>query len=444
MFSKNKINKCKKINRSLIATTFLLTISGCVSTGKIIPKQDFNDVIETHSEGKLLSKTDNEKRILFNVNSGDTLSSIFEKADAKQAFFSQINKTELNMLAKIMPGDIVEITTDNDGNLITMAKTVKGEKDYWITVNKKRNGSFNVAKEKLKATYRDRYVKGTIDNNFLVAARGLSIEQPVAREFIELMRNQFDIENNKVKGDTFKISYRQMYLNKRPVGEPIITGAHYEEATTLKLHTAFLYRNSSGYSSYYNANGQPIAGSGFDYHPLKSYSRISSRFNLKRRHPITREIRPHRGTDYAAPTGTPIYSPSDGKVVYKGYQNGYGNVVKISHQGNIQTLYAHMHKFHPNAKVGNYVKRGEQIGYVGSTGMSTGPHLHYEFHVNGKAVDSLVEKKKLAGGTPLKSEELIAFRRHISKINRRMASIDKEEGTFITYNWNVEDKTMFM
>jgi murein DD-endopeptidase MepM/ murein hydrolase activator NlpD len=430
--------------RIFLALSTLIILSGCASSGHHVPRQDISAVTPSLSEGKLLSKTSDEKRILFNVTSGDTLSSIFTRAKANQAFFSELSKTDLVKISSIHPGDIVEITTNLKGDIVTMAKTVKGQKNTWIVVDKNILGDFVASKKEMKATYEERYVKGVIDNNFFVAARGLSIEQPVAREFISLMESQIDIPKEKKKGDTFKISYRQMYLNNRPVGEPIIAGATYEQTMTLKRYTAFRFRDSTGNIDYYDINGNAIRGSGFDLHPMKQYSRISSKFNPRRRHPVTGRVRPHNGTDYAARTGTPIYASSDGRISYKGYQRGFGNLIKISHSGGIETLYAHMSRFGKNVSSGSKVERGQLIGYVGSTGMVTGPHLHYELHIAGRPVDSLVEKKRLAGGIKLEGKDLVTFRRETASVYRRMASLNTNEDTYITQAWDVESNNVLL
>nr|WP_289108686.1 M23 family metallopeptidase [uncultured Halomonas sp.] len=435
MFQKGKI---------FLALSTLIVLSGCASNGHHIPKQDINEISPSLSEGKILSKTSNEKRILFNVIKGDTLSSIFDRAKANQSFFKELSKTDLAKISSIHPGDLVEITTDLQGNVISMAKTVKSQKNTWVVVDKNMIGDFVASQKEMKATYEERYVKGVIDDNFFIAARGLSIEQPIAREFISLMKTQVDIPKERKKGDTFKISYRQMYLNSRPVGEPIIVGATYEKKMSMKRYTAFRFRDETGNIDYYDINGNAIRGSGFDLHPMKSYSRISSVFNPRRRHPVTGRVRPHNGTDYAAKTGTPIYASADGRISYKGYQNGFGNLIKISHVGGIETLYAHMSRFGKNVSSGDKVKKGQVIGYVGSTGMVTGPNLHYELHIAGRPVDSLVEKKKLVGGIKLEGRDLVTFKRETSNIYRRMASLNENEDTYITQAWDIESNNVLL
>jgi murein DD-endopeptidase MepM/ murein hydrolase activator NlpD len=137
------------------------------------------------------------------------------------------------------------------------------------------------------------------------------------------------------------------------------------------------------------------------------FARISSHFNLKRKHPVLHKIRAHKGTDYAASRGTPIKATGDGKVTFAGRKGGYGNVVILQHGQKITTLYAHMHKFARNVKVGKRVKQGQIIGYVGSTGLASGPHLHYEFRVNG--VHKNPVRVKLPHAKPVPNSEVELF-----------------------------------
>lgn len=149
------------------------------------------------------------------------------------------------------------------------------------------------------------------------------------------------------------------------------------------------------------------------------FFRISSRFNPNRKHPILNTIRAHKGTDYAAPTGTPVKAAGDGKVVYASRQGGYGNVVMIQHGSRYQTKYAHLSKFGKGVRVGRYVKQGQVIGYVGTTGRSTGPHLHYEFLVDGVHRDSL--RVSLPKADSINKSDKAAFLVESDKLQRWLA-----------------------
>lgn len=148
-----------------------------------------------------------------------------------------------------------------------------------------------------------------------------------------------------------------------------------------KTYRAVRYQDPDGKVDYFTPDGHSMRKA-FIRAPV-DFSRISSRFNPRRRHPIFKTVRPHRGVDYAAPAGTPIKAAGDGKVIHRGRKGGYGNAVILQHGGNITTLYGHMSRFSKKARLGKRVNQGDVIGYVGKTGYATGYHLHYEYRING-------------------------------------------------------------
>jgi len=190
------------------------------------------------------------------------------------------------------------------------------------------------------------------------------------------------------------------------------------------------YEDKNGDANYYTPEGQSMRKA-FLRNPI-DFARISSRFNLNRKHPVLNTLRAHRGTDYAAPTGTPIKAAGDGKVVFAGRKGGFGNCVIIQHGSRYQTLYAHMSKFNRSARVGRSIKQGQVIGYVGSTGLATGPHLHYEFRVDGVHRDSLRVKLPKADSIP--SQEKATFRQKsqsmVSWLNSYNENEDNRVGAF--------------
>lgn len=186
------------------------------------------------------------------------------------------------------------------------------------------------------------------------------------------------------KGDEFKLVYDQNYIEGEKVGVGMVQAAYYK--TGGNEYYAIYFDNGED-SGYYDLEGRPM-NKGFLKAPVK-YSRISSYYNLNRFHPILKRTRPHYGTDYAAPYGTPIYAVGDGVVTRASYTKGNGNFVKIKHDDTYQTQYLHMQKFASGISPGVHVKQGQVIGYVGSTGLATGPHVCFRFWKNGKQVNHL-------------------------------------------------------
>ncbi|MDX1801612.1 MAG: M23 family metallopeptidase, partial [Marinobacter sp.] len=171
-------------------------------------------------------------------------------------------------------------------------------------------------------------------------------------------------------------------------------------------YSAVLYTDKDGNSDYYTPEGRSMRKA-FLRTPV-DFARISSSFNLHRKHPVLNTIRAHKGTDYAASTGTPIKAAGEGKIVYAGRKGGYGNAIVIQHGYNITTLYGHMNGFARGIRSGKHVKQGQVIGYVGQTGLATGPHLHYEFRVNGAPRNPVTVK--LPDAAPVPKSELARFK----------------------------------
>jgi murein DD-endopeptidase MepM/ murein hydrolase activator NlpD len=180
------------------------------------------------------------------------------------------------------------------------------------------------------------------------------------------------------EGDEFTVIYEEIWRDGVKLRNGSIVAAEFVNQG--KSFRAARYRDATGRTDYYTPDGRSLRKA-FIRAPI-NFTRISSNFNPNRRHPVLNTIRAHRGVDYAAPTGTPIRAAGEGKVLSRGVQGGYGNAIVLQHGGNITTLYGHMSKF-GSYRVGARVKQGDIIGYVGKSGLATGPHLHYEYRVNG-------------------------------------------------------------
>lgn len=216
---------------------------------------------------------------------------------------------------------------------------------------------------------------------------------------------QWSVDFTRVqKGDQFKAVFDQNYIEGQGVGAGLVHAAHYETGDT--EFYAIYYDGSKEHEGYYDLEGRPM-NKGFLKAPVKA-SRISSYYNLNRFHPILKRRRPHLGTDYAAPHGTPIQAVGDGVVTIASYTNGNGNYVKIKHDDTYQTQYLHMSGFADGVRAGTYVKQGQTIGYVGSTGLATGPHVCFRFWKNGKQVNHL--RLNFPPPEPLPESELAKFK----------------------------------
>jgi murein DD-endopeptidase MepM/ murein hydrolase activator NlpD len=206
------------------------------------------------------------------------------------------------------------------------------------------------------------------------------------------------------EGDRFTAVYEQVYQDGKYLRDGEILAAEF--VNNGKVYRAVRFVSDSGNVGYYAPNGLAMRKA-FLRAPVE-FTRVSSAFNPHRHHPILNLIRGHMGTDYAAPTGTPVHAAGDGHVSFAGQRGGYGNAIILAHGANISTLYGHMSRFARSIHVGTRVQQGDVIGYVGMTGLATGPHLHYEYLVGG--VHRNPQTVQLPGAEPLRAQELQRFR----------------------------------
>jgi len=209
-------------------------------------------------------------------------------------------------------------------------------------------------------------------------------------------------------GDQFSILYDEQYLDGEFIGNGKILATQFINQS--KKHTAVRYVNEEGEIGYYSTDGESMRKA-FLRNPLDVF-RISSNFNPRRRHPILNTIRAHKGTDYAAPGGTPIQATSDGRVTRASRYGSFGNLVTIKHTGGFETKYAHLSRFARGLNRGDHVRQGDVIGFVGATGGATGPHLHYEFLVNGVHRNPRTILDKLPKAKSIDPSEIDKFHQH--------------------------------
>jgi murein DD-endopeptidase MepM/ murein hydrolase activator NlpD len=229
---------------------------------------------------------------------------------------------------------------------------------------------------------------GTITHSFYHTALQTGMPQPLIMELVDIFRWDIDFALNIRSGDSFIVAYEELYLKGEKIGDGHILAAEFNNAD--ENYRAVRYRNSQGEAHYYTPDGRSLRQT-FLRAPV-DFRRISSHFQKERLHPILGVKRPHKGVDYAAATGTPILAAGDGTVEFIGTKGGYGKTIVLKHDERYTTLYGHMSKFQKNLSQGSQVSQGDVIGYVGMTGMSTGPHRHYEFRIDGEHVDPVKVK----------------------------------------------------
>jgi len=310
------------------------------------------------------------------VEKGDTLSTIFSRLEIHSQLHAIASLPQIEALVKtIRPGDRLQILKDNDGKLAELIY----HKSRTERVHVKR-GTDGYAAEKVSDPIETRQAvaEATINDSLFLAGIKAGISENLIMQLAEIFEYDIDFALDIRSGDHFRVIYLEQFANGEKLKDgPILAAQFINQGKTFY---AFRYTNPKGETSYYSADGRSLKKA-FIRTPVK-FSRISSHFNPKRRHPILHTVRAHRGVDYAAPKGTPVKVTGDGKVIFAGWKKGYGKTVIVQHGRRYSTLYAHLSGFKKGIKRGRRVKQGQVIAFVGKTGAATGYHLHYEFRVN--------------------------------------------------------------
>lgn len=345
------------------------------------------------------------------IRRGDTLAAVLQRlhldSDTLQAFLT--HDPSARSIYKLYPGRSVQAATDGDGNLVWLRyiHTPGNDSDGQVVTRflevKPKDDSYT-AQEMTEDTDRQvRVAMGTIQSSLFAATDEAGIPDSITLQMADILGAKIDFLRNLRQGDQFRVVYETRSHDGRYAGAGRVLALEFQNQG--KLYTAVWFTPpGSTTGSYYDFDGTSLRGA-FLRTALK-FSRISSTFGM-RMHPIHKTWTGHKGVDYAAPTGTPIHSTSDGEVEFAGVQNGYGNVVIVKHDSKFSTLYAHQSRIAPGIRKGVHVTQGEVIGYVGQTGWATGPHLHYEFRINDKPVDPLSVDLPVA--QKLDGKEAVAF-----------------------------------
>lgn len=286
--------------------------------------------------------------------------------------------------------------------------------EYWIISLQDSIYAKKIEKERV---VRRREISGTIDDALYLSVGRAGGTQALAMSLVEVYAWTIDFFRLQ-KGDEFSVIYEEEYVDDTTyVGLKRIVAANLVHVGN--PFYAFPYENELGFDDYYDEEGRSLRKT-FLRAPL-NFTRISSRYSGRRFHPVQKRWKAHLGTDYAAPTGTPIMSTADGVVIAAKYTSANGNYVKVRHNSTYTTQYLHMSKIAKGMKNGVRVKQGQVIGYVGSTGLATGPHVCYRFWVNGKQVDPY--KQKLPDAKPLSSERMSAYKAYMKELKEDLDAL---------------------
>ena len=363
---------------------------------------EFSD-INSHTNQTYISET--------RVRSGDTLSSIMGRLSLNEPglinFISQ-NKQALSA-HKLFPGRTVVAALDHNGGMLwvryyhTPGEEQKGTSvTRYLEISKDATNEFEAREATDSTETQTQVAVGTIESSLFAATDLAGVPDAITSQIAEILGGKIDFARDMRRGDQFRVIYETRTHRGRPAGTGRVLAVEFVNKGVAFNATWFSLDGKTG--SYYDKNGSSLRGT-FLRSAIK-FSRVSSTFGM-RNHPIHKEWRQHSGVDFAAPTGTPIMATADGTVDFAGWQNGYGKVIILRHGNNITTMFAHQSRFALGLKKGDRISQGDVIGYVGTTGWSTGAHLHYEMRVAGRPVNPLSASLPVA--EPLKGAEQVAF-----------------------------------
>ncbi|MDD1968950.1 peptidoglycan DD-metalloendopeptidase family protein [Pseudomonas putida] len=371
------------------------------------------------AEAVAAAKSPNHREIV--VSKGDTLSTLFEKVGLPPAAVHEViaSDKQAKQFSQLKNGQVLQFELTPDGNLKQLHSKLNDLES--ISLSRTEKG-YLFTRDVSKPNVRTAYVHGIISNSLSQSGQRAGLSHSMTMDMANIFGYDVDFAQDIRKGDEFDVIYEQKVVNGKTVGTGNILSARFTNRG--KTYTAVRYTNKQGNTNYYTADGNSMRKA-FIRTPVE-FARISSMFSMGRKHPILNKIRAHKGIDYAAPRGTPIKATGDGKVILAGRRGGYGNTVIIQHGETYRTLYGHMQGFAKGIQNGSSVKQGQVIGYIGTTGLSTGPHVHYEFQVNGVHVDPLGQKLPMAD--PIAKSEKQRFMQESQPL---MARMDQEKATML-------------
>ena len=360
-------------------------------------------------------KTDDKKVYKqIKVKSQDNLIKILRNENIPDRFIQALVRAKgSERMARIKEGDFVEIVHDFLMNPASISVTSNFMDGYEAIFN---NGLFKISKFSRILDKEEIYHSATIEDSLFMSGKKSNIPESIIMDLAYIFGWDIDFIYDIRSGDSFELIYEQLYWKGNKVRNGDIISANFYRGEN-KFSAVRYFQD--GKKDYFSQEGNNLKKA-FLRSPVE-FSYVSSKYNLNRKHPILNTIRAHTGVDYAAKTGTPVRATGEGTVIYRANKGGYGRLIEIRHFNEYTTRYAHLSGYAKGLQVGSKVDQGDIIGYVGKSGLATGPHLHYEVIVNGKKVNS--QKLKLPSGKILKGEERKEFELARIKIDLKLSEL---------------------
>ncbi|MDD2722065.1 MAG: peptidoglycan DD-metalloendopeptidase family protein [Gallionella sp.] len=391
MLTQNMINQERKNKLRWFVTISTLPLLGVVTAFGLVPTNNLglnNEPVSVEEITLPVSAPLKAANTTFwrteRLQPGDTIADLTQKLGIKDAAASDYlrNSADARSFRKLPNGKELQAETDATGALVSLRYL--DDKGAQVII-KKQDDRFTT--ETIAAQLEKRlFVRtGEIKTSLYEATDAVGMPESAANQLTQIFNGDIDFHHDLKPGDKFTAVYEMTYSNGALVSTGKIQAAEFINQG--HAYRAVLFSEDGKHSDYYTPEGKSLRKA-FLRSPI-AFSRVSSGFTMSRFHPVLNQWRAHKGVDFAAPIGTPVKATSDATVSFVGQQNGYGNVVMLKHQGNLSTVYGHLSRFAKGLRTGQRIAQGDVIAYVGMTGITSGPHLHYEFKVNGLQRDPL-------------------------------------------------------
>jgi murein DD-endopeptidase MepM/ murein hydrolase activator NlpD len=421
MVTQNPLTQARKLKLRWFVTLSTLPLLAVVSAFGIIPQSEisfaFNqNMIEEITLPATAQDTDNSNVFwrTERIQRGDTVAELLRRLNVDDIAASNYLRKDraTESLYQLSSGRDIQAETRADGSLISL-RYINSNRNQVII--ERMGDSFTTRTLSAQTDKRIFLRTGEINSTLFAATDAAGISDATANQLADIFSGDIDFHRDLRKGDKFSVIYEMNYSN----GEPVSTGNILAAEFTNQGHQyrALFFEMTQNNGNYYSPDGKSMRKA-FLRSPLE-FSRVSSGFKLSRFHPVLNKWRAHKGVDYAAATGTKVKVTADGTIDFIGKQGGYGNAIIVNHQGRYSTVYGHLSRFASGLRRGQRVTQGEVIAYVGQTGLASGPHLHYEFKINGQHHDPL--RVALPDARPINAVQKAQFQAATSTINERLS-----------------------
>jgi murein DD-endopeptidase MepM/ murein hydrolase activator NlpD len=354
----------------------------------------------------------------YTVQEGDNLFNLFRQVGLPPQLLHRILRSSKTArhLQHIKPGERIRLHLDPRNQLTELRYHIDNIRTLQVTAT---HTGFETTLKQAAIDRRVNAASGIVDSSLFGSAQRLGLSDGLIMQMTRIFGWDIDFALEIRSGDQFSLIFEEHWANEKKLKEGPILAAEFINGG--RVHRAVRYRDRSGKIAYYAPDGSPMRKE-FLRTPVK-VSRVSSGFSLRRWHPVLKKWRAHKGVDYAAPKGTPVYAAGKGKVAFKGWKPGFGKVIFLEHGPKCTTVYGHLSDFARRVERGVRVRQGQLIGYVGKTGIATGPHLHYEFRVNGVHRNPLSDRLPIS--YPLSKDQMAKFRKVAQPLLRRLDNLTR-------------------